>query len=353
MAARLAARGLPSLADHARADLGQCRSPQDRLPGALLLLRAEEHRRAKEPRRCRSRAARLLRQARHPAHGAEAARRRQGIACRGRRRVRFGVGGHDLQGGAGQGRRDLLLGLRGSEDPSRAGAQISRFRGAHHRQFLRHAQFGGVLRRQLRLCAAGRALPHGVVDLFPHQRGADRPVRAHPDHRRQGLLRELSRRLHRAHARREPAPCRRGRACRARRRRDQILDGAELVSRRQGRQGRHLQFRHQARRLPGQERAHLLDAGRDRLRHHLEVSLLHPARRRLTRRVLLDRHLQRLSAGRFRHQDDPSRQGHVEPHHLQGHRRRPFQQHLSRAGLGASQGRQCAELHLLRLAAHW
>ena len=63
------------------------------------------------------------------------------------------------------------------------------------------------------------------------------------------------------------------------------------------------------------------------------------------RRVLLDRHLQRLSAGRFRHQDDPSRQGHVEPHHLQGHRRRPFQQHLSRAGLGASPGEQCAQFH--------
>ena len=52
--------------------------------------------------------------------------------------------------------------------------------------------------------------------------------------------------------------------------------------------------------------------------------------------VLFDRHLQRLSAGRFRHQDDPSRARHVEPHHLQGHRRRPLQQHLSRAGLGAS-----------------
>ena len=39
---------------------------------------------------------------------------------------------------------------------------------------------------------------------------------------------------------REPAPCRRGRADRARRRRDQIFDRAELVSRRQERQGRHL-----------------------------------------------------------------------------------------------------------------
>ena len=95
---------------------------------------------------------------------------------------------------------------------------------------------------------------------------------------------------------------------------------------------RHLQFRHQARRLPRQECQDLLDPGGDRLGHHLEISELHPARRQFARRVLLDRHLQRLSAGRFRHQDAASRQEHDEPHHLQGHRRRPLEQHLSRAG---------------------
>ncbi len=79
---------------------------------------------------------------------------------------------------------------------------------------------------------AGRALPDGALDLFPHQREEHRPVRADADHRRQGRLRQLSRRLHRAEARREPAS-RRGRRTRhARRRRDQVLDGAELVSRR-------------------------------------------------------------------------------------------------------------------------
>ncbi len=78
--------------------------------------------------------------------------------------------------------------------------------------------------------------------------------------------------------------------------------------------------------------------------------VLHPARRRLARRVLFDRHFQRLSAGRFRHQDDPSRPRHVEPHHLQGHRRGSLQQHLSRPGLGASPGGECAELHQLRFA---
>ena len=57
------------------------------------------------------------------------------------------------------------------------------------------------------------------------------------------------------------------------------------------------------------------------------------------RRVLFDRRFQRLPAGRQRHQDDPSRQEHVEPHHLQGHRRRLLAEHLSRPGLGAPQGR--------------
>ena len=71
--------------------------------------------------------------------------------------------------------------------------------------------------------------------------------------------------------------------------RDQVLDGAELVPRRQERQRRHLQFRHQAGRLPRPQFQDFLDAGRDRLRHHLEVSELHPARRQQPRRVLLDR----------------------------------------------------------------
>ena len=94
-----------------------------------------------------------------------------------------------------------------------------------------------------------------------------------------------------------------------------------------------------------------LDAGRDRLGHHLEISELHPARRGIARRVLLDRHFQRPPAGGLRHQDDPPRQEHVEPHHLQGHRGGPFRQHLSRPRLGAPQGDQRAQLHAVRLAA--
>ena len=173
---------------------------------------------------------------------------------RGRRGVRLRLGRDDLQGRARRARHHLLLVLRGGARASRAGAQISRHRRAAERQFLRGAQLGGVQRRLVRLHPAGRALPDGAVDLFPHQRAEDRPVRAHAAHRRQGRLCQLSRRLHRAAARREPAACRGRRADRARRRRDQIFDRAELVSGRRRGQGRHLQFRHQARRLPRRAR---------------------------------------------------------------------------------------------------
>ena len=63
-------------------------------------------------------------------------------------------------------------------------------------------------------------------------------------------------------------------------------------------QGRHLQLRHQARRLPRRALEDLLDAGRDRLGHHLEISELHPARRSFAWRVLFDRDLERPPAGR-------------------------------------------------------
>ena len=91
---------------------------------------------------------------------------------------------------------------------------------------------------------------------------------------------------------------------------------------RRRRQGRHLQLRHQARRLPRRALEDFLDAGRDRLGDHLEISELHPARRQFARRVLFDRDLERPPAGRQRHQDAASRQEHDQPHHLQGHRGR-------------------------------
>ena len=81
----------------------------------------------------------------------------------------FGFGRHHVQGRARQGRRAVHADLGSRSRASRTGEEISRLGGADQRQFFRHAQFGGVLRRLVRLRAAGRALPDGAVDLFPHQ----------------------------------------------------------------------------------------------------------------------------------------------------------------------------------------
>ena len=199
MDAGVAARRLPALAHHARAEMGQGRIRPDRLPGHLLLLRAEAEGRAEVARRDRPGDPAHLREARHPVARAGDAARRAAAGGRGRRRrgrqrlrprrrrrgVRFGFGRDHLQGRARQGRRAVHADLGGAAEASRSGEEVPRHGGADQRQFLRHAQFGGVLRRLVRLRAAGRALPDGAVDLFPHQRAQHRPVRAHPDHRRQ------------------------------------------------------------------------------------------------------------------------------------------------------------------------
>ncbi len=52
---------------------------------------------------------------------------------------------------------------------------------------------------------------------------------------------------------------------------DQVLHRPELVPRRRRGARRHLQFRDQAGGVPGGELENLLDAGRDRVRHHLEI----------------------------------------------------------------------------------
>ena len=66
-----------------------------------------------------------------------------------------------------------------------------------------------------------------------------------------------------------------------------------------------VQLRYEARRLPGQGLKDKLDAGRDRLRDHLEVPQRDTTGRQLGRRVLFSRAGQQLPAGGHRHQDDP------------------------------------------------
>ncbi len=125
--------------------------------------------------------------------------------------------------------------------------QIHGQRGAGGRQLLRRAQLRGVHRRLVLLYSQGRQMPDGAVDVFPHQYPGIGTVRAHADHRRRRRLGVLSRRLHRAQVRHQPAACGGGGTGGARARRHQVLDGAELVRGRRERQGRDLQFRDQAR----------------------------------------------------------------------------------------------------------
>ena len=212
MDARLAAQGLSRLARDGGGQLGQARHPRDRLPGRLLLRRAQGEAEARVARRARSRNPPHLREARHPDRGAEGARRRR-RRSEGRRRrgVRQRQRRHHLPRGAEEGRRHLPLHLRSDPRASGAGEEVSRLGRSAARQLFRLPEQRGLLRRHLRLRARGRPLPDGALNLFPHQCREYRPVRAHADRRRQGRLRLLPRRLHRADARREPAARRGGR----------------------------------------------------------------------------------------------------------------------------------------------
>ena len=104
--------------------------------------------------------------------------------------------------------------------------------------------------------------------------------------------------------------------------------------------GGHLQLRDQARPLRGPRLEDHLDAGRDRLGDHLEVSELHPAGRQLDRRVLLGGDDEQLAAGRHRHEDDPPREEHAQHDRLEGHLRRPRPEHLSRPGARSARTRR-------------
>ena len=84
---------------------------------------------------------------------------------------------------------------------------------------------------------------------------------------------------------------------------DQVFHGAELVRRRRERRGRHLQLRHQARQVRGRELEDLVDAGRDGIGDHVEVSERDSAGRQLGGRVLLGGRGEQSPAGRHRHQE--------------------------------------------------
>ena len=235
-----------------------------------------------------------------------------GVERRGGCGVRFRLGGDDLQGEADEGRRHLLLDLRGGARASRSGARNISARSCPTRDNFYAALNSAVFSDgSFVYIPKGVRCPMELSHLFPHQRREHRPVRAHADRRRRGRLRQLPRRLHRAAARREPAPRRGGRAGRARRCRDQVFDRAELVSGRRGRQGRHLQFRHQARRLP--RRATRRSPGprsRPARRSPGNIRAASCEGDNSVGEFYSVADHQQLPAGRHRHQDDPYRQEH-------------------------------------------
>ena len=159
VAARVAAQGLPRLADDDRADVAERQLRADRLPGHHLLLGAAGEAEAEQPRRgrprdparpSRSSASRSTSRSCWPASPST----RCSTGCRWRRPSRDKLG---------RARHHLLLVLRGGARASRAGEAVPRLGRAAHRQLLRRAQLGGVHRRHLRVHPQGRALPDGAV----------------------------------------------------------------------------------------------------------------------------------------------------------------------------------------------
>ncbi len=113
--AGVAPQGLPPLAHHGGAEVGERPLPADRLPVDRLLRGPQaQGLRAEEPGRGRSGDPGDLREAGHPAPRAGAAGRRGGG-----RGVRQRLGGHHLQGEAGRDGDHLLLLLRGGAGTTR------------------------------------------------------------------------------------------------------------------------------------------------------------------------------------------------------------------------------------------
>ncbi len=113
----------------------------------------------------------------------------------------------------------------------------------------------------------------------------------------------------------------------------------------------HLQLRHEAWCVYRQAFEDLVDAGRDRIRDHVEIPERHTARRRQRRRVPLGCAHQQLPAGRYRHEDDSPRPQHAQHDSVEGHQRRSQPELVSRPRAHITDGRRRAQLHAVRFAA--
>ncbi len=133
---------------------------------------------------------------------------------------------------------------------------------------------------------------------------------------------------------------------------DQIFHRAELVSRATRRaSGGIYNFVTKRGLCKGQQLEDFLDAGRDRLGHHLEISELHFAGRQFRRRILFRRGDEQLSAGRHRHEDGAHRQKHAQHDCVQGHLGRTRPEQLSRPGEDPEERRERAQFLAVRFDA--
>ena len=174
-----------------------------------------------------------LRQAGHPRGGAQVPLRRRRPV---RVRVRLPPGQREARGPG----RDLH---RHGHRPSRARGPRARVLGdgdPAERQQARGAQLRGLVRRLVRLRAAGRQGRDAAAGLLPDQHREHGPVRAHADHRRGRLRRPLHRGLHGARLLDRLAALRGRRDRRQAELAGPLHDGPELVAER-------LQPGHQAR----------------------------------------------------------------------------------------------------------
>ena len=271
----------------------------------------------------------------HPARGAEAARR-----CRGRRGVRQRLGGDDVPREAGQ-RRDHLLSF--SEAVREHPELVKKYLGS---VVPYTDNFFATLNSAVFSDGSFVYIPKGVrcpMELSTYFR-----INAKDTGQFERTLIIAEEGSYVSYLEGCTAPMRDENQLHAavvelvahRRRDDQVLDDPELVSGRQGRQGRDLQLRDQARAVRRHAVEDHLDAGRDRFGDHVEVSELHPAGRQLDRRVLLRGDDQQLAAGGHRHQDDPHREEHPQHDRLEGDLRRPRPEHLSRAGARSARTRR-------------
>ena len=179
------------------------RADRHRLPGHLLLPQAGGRAGPLLGRRAR-RDQKHLRQAGDPRGGEEVSRRREGP-------VRERSGLRLVEGGPRQAGRDLHRHGFGAAGVSRPDAAILQHHYSADRQQVCGVEFGGLVRRIVRLRAAGGEDRIPLAGLLPHQLRQDGPVRADADHRRRRGPGALRRRLHGPHVQqREPAR-RRGR----------------------------------------------------------------------------------------------------------------------------------------------